>query len=221
MALLTHLKHKPQPLLSEPPARSLGFPAHAWNRRAANTISAVLSPPVLGAAMIAIAALATRQATAWAWAGPGLALNVLAPIAYLLWLFKRGLVSDLDVQRREERRRPLVFTLAAMLATVVLLWVTAAPSLLLAVSAAHFLQTALALVITLRWKISMHGAAIAACAALLVFVLGRQAAPMLLAVPMVAWARVHLRRHTPAQTIAGAALGGLVTWSTLVWSAVI
>ncbi len=220
MALLTHLRRKPQPLIAEPSVVLSRASVRTWNRRAANTISAVLSPPVLGAAMIAIAA-AVQPAVGWGWAGLILALNVLMPIGYLLWLFKRGLVSDLDVQRREERRRPLTFTLAAMLATVVLLWVMAAPSLLLAVSAAHFLQTALALLITLRWKISMHGAAITACAALLVFVLGRQATPVFLAVPLVAWARVHLRRHTPAQTIAGAALGGLVTWGALAWSALI
>ena len=139
----------------------------------------------------------------------------------MLWLIKRGLVSDLDVQRREERRRPLSFTLAGMLITVLGLWLTAAPALLLAVGAAQLIQTAVALAITLRWKISMHGAASAACAALLVFLLGLQAAPVLAAVPLVAWAHVHLQRHTPLQTIAGAALGGLVTWGVLAWHTLI
>ena len=58
-------------------------PAVPWQQRAADTISALLSPPVMGVAMVVIAATAAREAAAWAWAGPALALNVLAPIGYL------------------------------------------------------------------------------------------------------------------------------------------
>ena len=188
----------------------------AWADHLANVVSTVLSPPVLAAAMITIAAAASRLAVAWIWAGMALALSLLTPIGYLLWLFRRGLVSDLDVQRREERTRPLVFTLAAMLTAFVILRLAPAPPALLAVTGAQFVSTALALIITWRWKISVHGAAVAACVALLLFVLGHQAAPALLALPLVGWSRVHLHRHTPAQTVAGATLGGLVTWGTLV-----
>jgi len=205
------------------PGQVLPHPAlpsalRVWSDRVAGVVSAVFSPPVLGIAMIAIAAGATRRAAAWAWAGIPLALNVLAPILFLIWLHQRGLVSDLDVQRREERARPLLFTLASMLAAAVILWRTAAPSLLLGVSIAQLLQTALVLTITLRWKISMHGAASAAWLTLLIFVAGWAASPALLALPLVAWSRVHLGRHTPAQTVAGAALGSLVTWSVLMGS---
>jgi membrane-associated phospholipid phosphatase len=192
-----------------------------WADSLASLVSAVLSPPVLAAAMIAVAATASRLAAAWPWAGLGLALSVVAPIGYLLWLYQRGLVSDLDVQRREERPRPLVFTLAALALSATLFWLSPAPPLLRGLAAAHFAQTTLVLAITLRWKISMHGAASAACGALLLYVAGPHAALALLAVPLVAWSRIRLHRHTPAQTLAGAVLGGFVTWSVLVWTAVI
>jgi membrane-associated phospholipid phosphatase len=196
---------------------SLPSPAlvRSWPDFVAKTASAVFSPPVLGITMIAVAAGATQQALAWVWAVIPLTLNVLAPIAYLVCLHRQGLVSDLDVQRREERLRPLFFTLASMLTAVVVLWRMAAPSLLLGVSVAQLLQTVLVLVITLRWKISMHGAASAAWLVLLLVVAGRAASPALLALPLVAWSRVHLGRHTLAQTVAGAALGSLVTWGVL------
>ena len=166
--------------------------------------------------MLAIAAAATRLPGAWIWAGVALTLCLLAPMGYLLWLFRRGVVSDLDVQQREERARPLAATLAAMLTAVVILGLASAPPALLAVTGAQFAQTAVVLIITLRWKISVHGAAVAACVALLIYVFGRQAGPALLALPLVGWSRVHLHRHTPAQTVAGATLGGLVTWGALV-----
>ena len=216
MSVLTNLLRIDQPAK---PTIAVILPAAQpgpWAEHLANVVSTVLSPPVLAAAMFAIAATASRPAVAWIWAGTALVLSLLAPIGYLLWLFRRGLVSDLDVQRREERARPLAFTLAAMLTAFVILRLAPAPPALLAVTGAQFVSTALALIITLRWKISVHGAAVAACVALLLFVLGHQAAPALLAIPLVGWSRVHLRRHTPAQTVAGATLGGLVTWGTLV-----
>jgi membrane-associated phospholipid phosphatase len=186
-----------------------------WADRLASVVSNVLSPPVLAAAMIAIAAAASRLAFAWMWAGVAFALSLLAPMSYLLWLIKRGVVSDLDVQHREERARPLAFTLVAMITAVVILGLASAPPALLAVTGAQFAQTALVLIVTLRWKISVHGAAVAACVALLLYVAGHQAGPAVLVLPLVGWSRVHLHRHTPAQTIAGAVLGGLVTWGAL------
>jgi membrane-associated phospholipid phosphatase len=189
---------------------------HAWADHLAYVVSTVLSPPVVAAAMLAIAAAASRLAIAWVWAGVALTLCLLAPMGYLLWLFRRGLVSDLDVQHREERARPLAVTLAAMFTAVVVLRLASAPSALLAVTGAQFTQTALVLIITLRWKISVHGAAVAACVALLLYVAGHQAGPAVLALPLVGWSRVHLHRHTPAQTLAGTVLGGLVTWGALV-----
>lgn len=190
-----------------------------WLNSLAGLVSAILSPPVLAASMIVIAAAFAGVSATWRSAGVSLALNVFAPIGYLLWLHRRGMVSDLDVQWREERFRPLSFTLAALTVTTVLLWLNAAPAVMRGLAAAYLVQTALVLAITLRWKISMHGAASAACVALLLYVAGPPAVPALIAVPLVAWSRVRLRRHTPAQTIAGAALGGFVMWTVLRWTA--
>jgi membrane-associated phospholipid phosphatase len=197
-----------------PAAQQRAYRAYA--DQLANAVSTVLSPPVLAAAMIAIAAAASHLAVAWIWAVVALTLCLLAPMGYLLWLFRRGVVSDLDVQQREERARPLAGTLAAMFTAVVILRVASAPPALLAVTGAQLAQTALVLIITLRWKISVHGAAVAACVALLLYVVGHQAALALLALPLVGWSRVRLHRHTPAQTVAGALLGGLVTGAALV-----
>jgi membrane-associated phospholipid phosphatase len=75
---------------------------------------------------------------------------------------------------------------------------------------------ATALVVTLWWKLSLHTAAAAGTVAVLVVTFGPA---LVLAVPMVglvAWARVRLGDHTPAQTLAGAALGGLVATTVFI-----
>ena len=62
-------------------------------------------------------------------------------------------------------------------------------------------------VVTLVWKLSIHAAVVAGAVTILVQVFGL---PLLVLAPLVAlvcWSRVALRDHTPAQTVAGAALG--------------
>jgi hypothetical protein len=60
----------------------------------------------------------------------------------------------------------------------------------------------------LRWiKISLHVAFCAFAAAVLAFIDPRVAAPMFLAVPLLAWARLHMKRHALREVIAGAAIG--------------
>jgi hypothetical protein len=66
------------------------------------------------------------------------------------------------------------------------------------------------MLVTLWWKVSVHTAAASGTVAILVVTFGP---PLLLALPaiaLVAWSRIRLGDHTPAQTLVGAALGGLV-----------
>ncbi|MCX7853742.1 MAG: phosphatase PAP2 family protein [Caldilineales bacterium] len=186
-----------------------------WTDTVAHVVSVVLSPPVLAATMLVMAAGIVQEDVAWLWAGIGLIMNIVAPMGYVVRLFRRGVISDFDIGRREERRRPLVFTLASMLGGVTLLTAGAAPRLVLAVVLAQMAQTILILLITLHWKISVHSAAMAAMLAFLLYLTGAQAISALPALPLVAWSRVRLRRHTPAQTVGGAILGGLITWGIL------
>lgn len=221
MAVLSRPRDIEQPTTLSTEVILAPAPPQSWVDTLAHAVSIVLSPPGLTTAMIALAAAASPGANAWFWAAIMLTLTVLGPIGYLLWLYRQGLVSDLDLQRREERTRPLMFTLAALALSAAILGFNPAPILLRSLAAAHLIQTTAVLAITLRWKISLHVAASAASVALLLYVTGPQAAPALAAIPLVAWSRIRLGRHTPAQTLAGAALGGLMTWGLLHWTMII
>lgn len=61
--------------------------------------------------------------------------------------------------------------------------------------------------VTLYWKMSMHVAGTAGTVTVLTLVYGRRALPLVVLVPAVAWSRNVLDHHTPAQALAGAALG--------------
>jgi hypothetical protein len=176
----------------------------------ANVLSQAACPPILAVAMIALAAAASGAPGAWRFASLYILLALVLPLTYLVWLLRRGHVSDLDVQVRAERWRPLLGAVSGMVLSTAVFTLAGAPAEMSAVCAALGLFTFLAFVITLRWKISMHSGA-AAAAVTLIWLTGSTAAwPLTLGVPVIAWARVHLHRHTIAQTIAGALLGSFL-----------
>jgi hypothetical protein len=181
-----------------------------WSERCAHVISQAGSPVTLTLGGLYACAHSIGGRAAWTWSGIYALLVIAVPVAYLCWLVSRGEVSDLDVQRREQRSRPLLATLTGISLAWGLLWWKAAPALLLSVASAHWLQMLVVFIITLRWKISMHTAAAAAFVALMGYLVGSAAAPMVLSLPVIAWARIRLSRHTPAQTLAGAVLGSAV-----------
>jgi membrane-associated phospholipid phosphatase len=155
---------------------------------------------------MALAAWSVSAPEAWTWAGIYVLLAVVAPLLYLSWLVRRGVVTDFDVQVREQRVVPLAITLVCGQLAVLLLLFGDAPSILTTVAVALWFQTAVLFGVTLRWKISVHTAT-AAAVAILAWSAGGTPLPLLIGVPLVSWSRVRLGRHTVAQTVAGALLG--------------
>jgi membrane-associated phospholipid phosphatase len=180
----------------------------------AYVISQVGSPPVLVLTAIVLSASGIASAQAWLWAGVHGLLAVLVPFAYLVWLVRQGGVTDLDVQLREQRMRPLVFALGCTCLGWLVMAIGGAPSQMAILAGALSLQTTLIFAITLRWKISVHSAAAAATATLAWSLIGTPL-PLLIGVPIVAWSRVRLQRHSVAQTVAGASLGATTNLAML------
>src|ERR671933_1666877 len=71
------------------------------------------------------------------------------------------------------------------------------------------------LLVALAWKISIHGDVVAGAVVIVALVFGSVALSLVPLVLLVGWARVALQDHTPAQALAGAALGALVAASVL------
>lgn len=181
-----------------------------WDRRLAQVVSVVASPPLIGATAVTLIATTLTTPKTWTLATLYLALTIVLPMGFIGWLARQGRVSDLDLSVRQERIAPLRFTLLMMGLGWLLLHYATAPLLLLAFAALNVAQVALFLLITLFWKISMHTTAVAVLAVLAGFVIGKGALLLIWVIPLVAWARLRLRRHTLGQTIAGALLGALL-----------
>jgi membrane-associated phospholipid phosphatase len=186
-----------------------------WDERLARGISDVLSPPILAVVGILLVTTLLESPSGLWWVGYFLTLTVVFPVAYLIWKVRRGEISDFHIRLREQRIRPMALTLACSITALGSLWAGHAPRVLQIFSGMAVLQIGLLFLVTLRWKISGHGAAIGSLAIFLWGLYGSVAAPALLAIPMVAWARVRLHRHTPAQTLAGSIVGVVFTSSLL------
>jgi hypothetical protein len=176
----------------------------------AHYISKIGSPPVMSLAGIVLIALNRPRPGIWTWAALYVGLTLLLPVAYLIWLIRKEQVTDLDVHLREQRSRPFIVAVSGQLAAWLLAWLGGAPDPLPLITAASFLQMFLILLITLRWKISVHTSTAAGVSVMIWQLIGPTGLYFALSVPFIAWSRIKLRRHTFPQTMAGMLLGSTI-----------
>lgn len=144
------------------------------------------------------------------WASIAILFAAILPIAFIKHGMKRGRWTDRHVGARQHRLIVMCFIIASVGTGLALLQILGGPAPVTALVVA-MLATLLALMtITTKWKISVHSAVSSGAVAMLALSYG----PWMLAgftlVALVGWSRVALRDHTPAQVLAGAALGAAV-----------
>jgi len=134
----------------------------------------------------------------------------LIPYGIVVVGVRRGRWTDRHIRVRQQRPVPFLVAIASFLAGLALLVALGAPQELIALVLAMLTCLAATLLVTLWWKLSLHTAAASGTVAILVLTFGPLLILALPAVGLVAWARIRLGDHTLTQTLAGAALGGLV-----------
>ena len=152
--------------------------------------------------------LLARNASRWGCAGVGCAGSHVchawsagaAPGGCLA-----GRVGNLDLDRRHERPWPMVIVLGITVIGLTVLWMLGAPHLLLILLISTLIGGTIALLITLRWKISIHAGGAAGAATVMALLYGAVALPLLIGVGLIGWSRVVLGKHTWPQVVAGAA----------------
>jgi|YNPNPStandDraft_1061719.scaffolds.fasta_scaffold03529_5 drug/metabolite transporter (DMT)-like permease len=190
-----------------------------WSQRTAQIISRFISPQYVAVPLAII--LGLYDPVSWQrgllWVAIVLVLSVGVPVAILWREFRRGKISDWHISNRRERLKPVpvLVSLIAPIVPLVLLFLFDGPKLLIAALLSALLLVLFNLAITVRWKISQHVSGVAATTTLLTATLGLAAAPTLLLIPLIAWARIKVGAHTVMQTIAGGLAGMGITLLTL------
>ena len=137
------------------------------------------------------------------------------PLAPILFDAARG---EVDIFVSERGRRWKYYLLSLLAYALGLAYATWRGYRLYAALTLSYAATAAALAavtVLCRWKVSAHTAGIAGPTTALVLVVGREAAALYLLLAPVAWARLELGAHTPAQLAAGAAIAVASTLAAL------
>jgi len=177
-------------------------------RDLARILSTVFNPFLTALALFVILSYAAAPDTVAFWRLVLLAASFssLGPMLYVFWLYARERISDLDMSLRDERELVFGVFVVFYFAGTVVLWLTHAPTILIATMAGYTLSSAVVHYITRYWKISTHALGITAPLVALTLLYGRAPLPFLVLIPLVCWARVYLKAHTIGQVVAGSAL---------------
>jgi hypothetical protein len=144
-----------------------------------------------------------------------IAFGTVAPLLMMYQLSKSGLISDFYVSDRGERVRPFAGAILSYLFGSVALTLLKAPTIVSALMICYASNTIIMMLISVRWKISVHASGIAGPATVMTYTLGPWAALLFGLLIPVGWARIELKAHTPGQMLSGALVTIVATWLQL------
>jgi membrane-associated phospholipid phosphatase len=198
--------------LASPRRLIMGTEQPSIRRRLARLLTEVFAPAPTVATLLFVIAWhsAPTPLEALKWAFLAILFSSLVPIAYILLGVRRRRLTDHHVRLREQRKQPLLVAIASVLVGLTLLIVGGAPRDLIALVGAGACGLAVAIAFTLFWTLSIHVAVVAGTVAVLTIVFGPGFLWLLPLVALVAWSRVALGDHTPAQVVVGAVVGAAV-----------
>ena len=180
--------------------------------RIANLTSNILNPFWLSLAIILLLSFVSTPDTrdALKWALIAVVFSVLPVFLAIMYLVRKGSLDAVFTNIRRQRTK--VYLLAGLSAIVscIILALLRAPLILVSAFATGLLTIVIFMCINLWWKISLHTALVAASVTVLVMLYGWMATATVALVPLTAWSRVELKRHSLAQATIGAILATLI-----------
>jgi hypothetical protein len=141
-------------------------------------------------------------------------LLIFIPFFYLHLALRMGWVSHWDLPKKEERRGIMIIFVICALLSFVLINNYGTPlfgNLFVIFLGLGFLIS----LITVFWKISLHMVLDTTGILLINYLFNWQFLFLFVLIPVVDWARLRLKRHTPLQILAGTLLSILVFFSGL------
>ncbi len=183
-------------------------PRVRFRREAARMISTICNPFLTALTLFVILSHMLANSTSEFWRLLFLSsfFTAIGPMLYTYWCYTHGQISDFDMSVRTERDAVFSGFIAFYFFGTVTLAFCHAPALLVATMAGYTANAVIVGAITHHWKISTHAIGITAPLVVLWILYKPAPLPFFLLIPLVGWARLYLKAHTPAQVIAGTAL---------------
>jgi len=168
--------------------------------------------------LVALRLLGVGWREALGWTALCVAVAIGPPTALLVAQRIRRGDGDWYVTVREERRALYALGGACLVVLLALLAWTRAPSLLIVCLVAAIVANAIGAGLNRITKVSVHAGSAAGCATLLGWLAPAAAPALAAAVALVAWARLRLGHHTPAQVALGAGITAACIGAALAWT---
>lgn len=180
----------------------------------AEVISLFTNPALIVVISLAIITshFASNAQEFWRWGGFAFLLLVLPSALYVFYTWKKERRIDLDITRREDRIVPLMLASLGALFAGYLIQTRQESASLLLLSNVLVAMLVLLTIVTFVWKISLHAATLMATVSLIIVFRGWEFAWLYLLIIPIAWARLRLNQHTPAQLLAGSLSGVAITF---------
>lgn len=183
----------------------------------ADKISTITNPPIITIPLFLIICIVLSFENGSFDIGKFVMLELISlifasvlPMAIIIFWAKR-IDTDKDISNREDRFIPLIIGIVSYFIGVLVSLLLNADNFLTLLLLCYAVNTGVVLLITSKWKISVHTTGISGPIAALILLLGPFGAIFGIIYPIVIWARVLLKKHTLSQAICGGVQGFFLT----------
>jgi len=181
-------------------------------KQLASLMSNILNPYLISLVVIVLLSLESTSSTGDAikWSLILVGVTILPVFSVIVYLAHKEKLEGFFISVREQRNKLYLLASVCAVAGCLILLYLGAPLVLVATIVAALSATIIFMGINLLWKISLHTAFAAGSVTVLTLVYGAIGALSAMLVPPVAWSRIELEQHSPAQAAAGALLAALI-----------
>jgi membrane-associated phospholipid phosphatase len=177
-------------------------------QRLAKLTSNILNPFLVSFSIIVLLSFksAAGSTDAVKWLLISVVLSVLPVFTFVVYMVHNKEIDGIFTNHRHQRNRIYLLAIGCAIVGCIVLIILEAPKLLIATFVSGLAAIVIFMAINLSWKISLHTAFITASVIILIIVYGAIVALAALLVPLVGWARIEMKLHSPAQVATGALL---------------
>lgn len=146
------------------------------------------------------------------WAVFSMMFFVLVGV-FVLYGVRRGVFSDIDVSKREQRPAFYIFALYVSFLFLGSLLLLNGPPVLFLAGCGVLLSIGVISLVNLKIKASVHVATVTALIFIVSILYGDLYLLFLFTIPLIIWSRVVIKRHTLSEALIGGAIGLMLTLS--------
>jgi hypothetical protein len=139
----------------------------------------------------------------------------ILPVLIIFIQRRSGIVKEMMINERDERTKPFLGAISSYVMGLLALFYLEAPVAMVYLMSCYLVNSLFMMIITLRYKISIHASGVAGPATFLVYQYGVRLWPLTLVMVLVGWARLELKMHTVGQVAWGVLVTVLLTLTQL------